>query len=509
MDAIYQITRDGKKNLIASTSSPTKVMTYHKLELRTNNEGSMSFMLPLSNSMRHEINPLMDEITFERNGRELFRGCPVGTGNDILNSGEVRCVGALSYFRNVTLDPYEFSGSINNYLKLNLDAYNAKVEAHKRIYLGVVTVTDSNDYIVRSDVNRSKVYNNLMDKLVKNLGGYMVIRVVDGVKYLDYVAEFQRHARQKVKAGYNIIDFSDDVDYQNVVTVLVPQGFKDEETGHRVDVSSVNNDSIYVINEPALAVYGWREGIIEYDDVTLPENLLRKALALSDSYASPVRNLTINAVDMSKITDADCFYLGDIIETGSDYHDIAAEMVLTEQDIYALSPESEVLVLGTVKKSYMQTVADKIKDIGDEIQGFRKDNWNVGEQIRNAKGLYPTVEQSDDGSEIIWLHDKPNMNDSMLIINVSTAGLHVSPDGGANYYGLNFDGDSILRLLKAAGITADDIVGGSLKSQATDAFGNPMTALNLNEGDTFKFGPIIWVSRDNGNVSLKWVGGTL
>lgn len=509
MDAIYQITRDGKKNLVASTASPNKTMTYHKLELRTNNEGSMDFMLPLTNPMRHEINPLMDEITFERNGRELFRGCPVGTGNDILNTGEVRCVGALSYLRNVSVDPYDFKGSITNYIKMNLDAYNSKVEEHKKINLGIVTVIDANDYIVRSDIARSKVYNNLMEKLVNNLGGYMLIRVVDGIKYLDYVADFERHARQKVRAGYNIIDFTDDVDYQDVVTVLVPQGFKDEETGKRVDVSSVNDDSIYVINEPALAVYGWREGIIEFDDVTKPENLLRKTKALSDSYASPIRNLTINAVDMSRITGADCFFLGDVIETSSDYHDIAAEMVLTEQDIYALSPESEVLVLGTVKKSYLQSVADKINGLDGDLQAIKRDNGNLEEQIRNAKGLYTTIETSDDGSEITWMHDRPNKNESQLIINVSTAGLHVSPDGGANYYGFSFDGETIARLVKAIGINADEIIGGRLESTATDEFGNPVTSLDLNEGDTFKFGPIIWTSRDSGNVSLKWVGGVV
>ena len=468
MDEIVLVTSSGEEKLIWSPSSSKRILTYHKLDIRENEPGSMELSIPVENPILNDIAFMSDEIVFRRNGRELFRGEPNGSETDMLKTGRIRVAGDLSYLSAVHMEPYTYSGTIRGYLTLLLNHYNSCVSSNRQIMLGSLTVTDPNDYIVRSNVDRVKILTLLQTKLVDNLGGYLRIRMTNGVRYLDYLIDFERTSTQKV-TDKNLLDIAIDREYKDVCTVLIGEGAEDPETGLKLTIAEVNDGSIYYINQEARNRYGWREGIVEYEDVTLASNLYSRVAALSSYYASPIKSITVKAVDLAPYqSETDAWYLGDYVVGRSVYHELTETLRISSMTIYALSPEKEVLTLGNTKRSYFAETSRQLQELKEKTSGLKKDNWDLAQRIADADGLYTTEVEQPDGSTKIYLHDKANLSDSLIQISFTTEGILLTSDGGLTWYGLTVTGAAIVNLLQATGISADIITAGRIE----DATGN-------------------------------------
>lgn len=91
---------------------------------------------------------------------------------------------------------------------------------------------------------------------------------------------------------------------------------------------------------------------------------------------------------------------------------------------------------------------------------------SLQERINNSSGLYTTEESDGQGGTIYYLHDKPQLSQSMIIWKMTAEAWGVSTDGGQTYkYGMTVDGDTIVRILSAEGISANWIESGVLKSR--------------------------------------------
>lgn len=66
-------------------------------------------------------------------------------------------------------------------------------------------------------------------------------------------------------------------DSTNIITRLIPLGcqLNNGETAERLDISSVNDGKMYIDDEAAIEKYGIIVGTAEFDNITLPENLLK------------------------------------------------------------------------------------------------------------------------------------------------------------------------------------------------------------------------------------------
>ena len=64
----------------------------------------------------------------------------------------IQCEGDLAYFNDSILRPYNFNGSIENYLYMVIESHNSQVGDDKKFTLGDVTVTDPNDYYSASNL---------------------------------------------------------------------------------------------------------------------------------------------------------------------------------------------------------------------------------------------------------------------------------------------------------------------------------------------------------------------
>lgn len=92
------------------------------------------------------------------------------------------------------------------------------------------------------------------------------------------------------------------------------------------------------------------------------------------------------------------------------------------------------------------------------------------ESATDSSGLYETPVLQEDGSTITYLHDKPTLAESKIVIKFTAEAIAVSNDGGKTYpYGFILTGKMITDKLYAAGINADYINAGKLLGKFLDA----------------------------------------
>lgn len=74
--------------------------------------------------------------------------------------------GELAFLLDSVQRPYDYFGTISGFLNLLIDNHNAQVEEAKWFTVGNVTVTDQNDYIVRSNIDYVDTWTELQKKLI-------------------------------------------------------------------------------------------------------------------------------------------------------------------------------------------------------------------------------------------------------------------------------------------------------------------------------------------------------
>ena len=135
------------------------------------------------------IRRLKSVIEVYDDGVLIFRGRPLNDTYNLYKDQTIQCEGDLAYFNDSILRPYNFNGSIENYLYMVIESHNSQVGDDKKFTLGDVTVTDPNDYIVVSIRTRAPKFSwdEIKSKLIDNLGGYIRVRRVNNINFIDYL----------------------------------------------------------------------------------------------------------------------------------------------------------------------------------------------------------------------------------------------------------------------------------------------------------------------------------
>lgn len=83
--------------------------------------------------------------------------------------------------------------------------------------------------------------------------------------------------------------------------------------------------------------------------------------------------------------------------------------------------------------------------------------------MANSLGMFTTTEKADNGGEIVYQHNKPNLSDSNIIWKKTESAFTVSTDGGETWNaGIDANGNAVVNVLSAVGIMFDWARGGTL-----------------------------------------------
>lgn len=464
----------GEETYLLHTNDEALTVSEARIQEDLNAVPSFSFKIPQNNPGYDYLKKLESEvIAIDMDSEnEAFRGRCLNDDSDFYNTKTVTCEGCLAYLLDVQYPPYVHTGSVAEFIKDLLHYYNSRVAEKQKIELGIVTVADPNDYIRRESEDYDSIYNIIQNKLIQSLDGWIQIRRVNGKNYLDYLADYYE-SDQVIRFGENLLDLNQHIKGESIKTVIIPRGAENEETGERLSISSVNNGLDYIKDDDLVAVYGWIEAVVDWDDVTDPANLLKKA----QNYLQDCRNMEItielSAVDARLLgLDVRRLQPGMLVPVISEPHHLNEKFLCSSKITDLLDPSQDKVVLGTTMEGFTQSIKreqiandEKIKNVkttlSQDIQDAREE---FKQDLENASGLYETKVPQSDGSVITYYHDKKNLDDSQIRMVFNSAGFGITSDGGQNWYGMQVDGDMIANILNATGINAEWIRVGRIRS---------------------------------------------
>lgn len=113
--------------------------------------------------------------------------------------------------------------------------------------------------------------------------------------------------------------------------------------------------------------------------------------------------------------------------------------------------------------SATKAVVEARRNAKVEIDNYSKAVLQMNQMAANTLGFYYTEARQEDGSVIVFRHDKPSLQESQIIYKSGADGFFVSTDGGLTYTsGFDKDGNAVMNILSAIGINADWIDAGSI-----------------------------------------------
>lgn len=194
------------------------------LSLGVNKVGSLTFSVLPTHPYFNNIEKMKSIITVYQDSKIIFKGRVYSDNVGFYKIKKIEVEGVLAYFNDSIVRPYDFTGGVREYLDFLILQHNEQVEPHQRFILGNVTVTDPNDYIIRANSNYPNTWNEISDKLIKLLGGYICIRYEDDGNYIDYIADYSDTSTQEIKFAVNLLDLESEVKGDELSTCLIPYG---------------------------------------------------------------------------------------------------------------------------------------------------------------------------------------------------------------------------------------------------------------------------------------------
>lgn len=346
------------KQLIYHTTLQSMPIFNPVINLEANKTGSFVFTLYPDHPRYGLIRKLKSIISVYQEDYLLFRGRVLDEDIGFHNEKQITCEGELAFLLDSILRPYDFTGSIAEYLNMLIDSHNAQADAEKRFTLGVVSVTDPNDTISRSNIDYVTVWDEITDKLINNLGGYIQARHEGDTVYIDYLSDFTLLSPQTITFGKNLIDLKRIRKGGEIATALIPLGakIKDAEgsdTDERLTVKDVNGGLDYITDPDGIAQYGFIVKSAIWDDVTEANNLLTKGQAYLNEIVNLWESIELTAADLAAVDkDITSFHIGTKVRAISKPHGLNELFTVVKLSINLLNPGANTLVLGKAIQAF-------------------------------------------------------------------------------------------------------------------------------------------------------------
>ena len=353
----YQIKCDN--NILYDLREKELFVESPNLNLEINKVGTLTFSIYPDHPYFDRLIKLKSRIVAKRGNKDIFRGRIINDEQGIYNEKNIECESSLAYLNDSIYRPASFNGTPEELFALIFNNHNSQVTEEQKLKIGNVTVTDPNNYIARSWEDYLSSWDLLKTRLLDTLGGYLVERYEDDGTYIDWLEDFKTGdsllvSTQTIEFGENLINILAKNDASTTYSVVIPLGYEienDDGTKERLTIKSVNDNKDYLVNETALAAYGWKVAPVSettWDDVTLASNLKTKGQNYLNNQAVMIAStLEITALDLAAVDkDIEFFFIYKYVRIKSTPHNFNKVYLLKSIKIPLDHPESTQITLG-------------------------------------------------------------------------------------------------------------------------------------------------------------------
>lgn len=236
----YPFGNPNDKRLIYAPNNRNALVLSPKLTREVSKGGSLSFTMTRDHEQYESLHKMFTCITVEQDDKEIWRGRVLSHEADWYNRRVIYCEGALSYFNDSAITPFNYEGKLAQFLQHLIDAHNQQCGSMemKRFELGTVTAAlgdlvvhygDRDSYGVGEDYGSTW---DIIDKMVlKVYGGYAYCTYNPAtgnnvLNYCDQSFEADRLVDQTIEYGVNLLDFTEKTDTNSLFTRVYPMGSK-------------------------------------------------------------------------------------------------------------------------------------------------------------------------------------------------------------------------------------------------------------------------------------------
>lgn len=344
--------------------------------------GTATIIMPQHHPAYNSFISYRTLVEIYKNGELLFRGRALYPKDDFFGRRTVVCEGERGFLQDGVIRPYIYQDGPAAIFASVIELYNAQVDEFKRFAVGTVTVTDPNNYI-RLESESAENFAAVVDKLIERCGGYIVFtNNADGQRTINWLAELNYQSTQVIEFGSNLLDFARSSNNDDLATVIIPYGAKDEATGARLTIEAANNGLDFIQDYDAVALRGVIAKAVFWDDITLPENLLAKAQQYLSTSKLMITALELSAVDLSDMDrNIDSFRVGDQIRVRSKPHGVDDVFQLNSRSYDLLNPANSKITLGKAIATLTGADAAGDRRSTTELQRVERNvlsNYNLG-----------------------------------------------------------------------------------------------------------------------------------
>lgn len=430
---MYQIKCDGFPLL--DFRDENLIVFNPKVKLEVNTIGEGSFTIYKNHPYYDTIKRFKSVVEVRDEIGTIFRGRMTDDSIDFDAGKAIDLEGLMAFFNDSIIAPYNFpedfldnedyiaateSGNVVEFfLNWLIEQHNSQVQEFQRFKLGVVTVSDPNNYITRSDSEPQHTWDVLKSKLFDSaLGGYLCIRYEDDGNYIDYLSEFTLVNSQEIEFGSNLLDLKRGTKGAETYSAIIPIGAEIEVDSGEIDeegnaitekkklsLESISDGNITddivkitlpnglhaIYSKSAVEEYGWicpKPSETTWDDVTIVDRLLTKSCEHLIGTVMLSETIETTACDLH-FTDAEIrsFRIYRLTKVNSKPHELSKIYPLTKLEIPLLEPQSTKIVLGDTTKTL---TAQNNKSESSTIQRFEsaeKDIAENRESVTEAKQM--------------------------------------------------------------------------------------------------------------------------
>lgn len=482
------------------------------LTLTDSAAGSLSITVPPTNAGYDKIVRMVTDIFVYKENEEIWSGRVLTEEKDFWNNRVLYCEGELAFLNDTIQPPNEYHNeTVRGFLEILISTHNKQVTDNRKFTVGAVTVTDPNDSLYRY-TNYETTMECVNDKLINRLGGHIRIRKENGIRYLDYLAEYPNTNSQTIEFGKNLLDFTRKWDMTEFATAIVPLGTRLEKSSIEaleayLTVEAVNKNSIYISSADAVATYGWIVKVVKWDDVTTPQVLKKKAINYLKDIQFDNVEIELSALDLHYLNaDYEKVKLLDQIRVISKPHGMDRYFPVSQLTIPLDEPENTQFTLGSNFKTSLtsinnQTNSDILQKINNQPKKqtiLKEAKENATEIMNLATNGYVTITQDDYGTNSLYISDNVDYTKASKLWKWNLNGLGYSKDGGKTYgLAMTMDGAIVADYITTGTLNASLIKTGKLMSNS-----NSKTYFDLTSGELC--GSVLVDARQNSKLKAKF-----
>jgi hypothetical protein len=392
---MYQLTYDSK--ILFDPYMQSTAITDAKYTGKSNSVSYLDFSIAPNHPLYNTIEKDKGLVEFYSDNVLKFRGKINEIEIDDYGYKIVACNSVLQYLNHTRVRSYSTvpgdadltaPTSVEGYFQWLIDQHNLHVkDASERFEVGVNqgAALDKNDYILRSNDNYPTTLDEINDKVLDSLGGYLFVEYKDDRNILNLYADVHSTNSQIIDFGSNILSISYKENDDELYTVVIPRGGTPEKKeGDTKDPKPINiknlpdntfdtdsdivksGDCVYSLS--ATKRYGYREYYYSNNDILDPSNLLKAAVLQLRLQMSPKVTIETKAIDLSiAYPGYEQLNIGDACRVRSARHNLDDYFMLSEMELDLNDPSQTTYTFGDEYVSLVGRQSNYLKKINSSI----------------------------------------------------------------------------------------------------------------------------------------------